>query len=296
MLRGNRRAKTALVATALVAIAFSVVRPERAFASEIVQPSASPLVVSVAGAAAPAAVTIVASGFASGALVYVEQCDGVAPTAPQWSPTANCDLGSSPAPAIADAHGVATFAAADRNRAFRPFAGESPQSMFNCLAPGQRAPANGLKSFANCSLRVSTNNAAVTSDQAFLAIELTTTLPSKSTSTTSPLPPNASTTTTTLRATTATRSPKSRSKGHAPKKAAPKHVAVAAPSGTAPQSGAPGAHVSAGGSGVFALSDSRLASGYVLLLGGLAMAGLTTSLRRRSSAPVDRGDAYADAG
>jgi len=72
-----------------------------------------------------------------------------------------------------DARGFATFSALDRNHAFRPFSGESPQSLFNCVGASQRPPENSLPTFARCTLRVSSNNAAATSDQAFAAIELT---------------------------------------------------------------------------------------------------------------------------
>ena len=119
-----------------------------------------------------AAVTISASGFTPGAMVAVEQCDGVAPSAPQWSPTVDCDLGTSPSKAIADATGTATFRAGDHNHAFVAVDGASPSSLFNCLAAHEPAPANGLTSFTNCQVRVSTNNSAVTGDQLFAPLVL----------------------------------------------------------------------------------------------------------------------------
>ena len=67
---------------------------------------------------------------------------------------------------------MSTFSATDPNQAFRPFKGESPQQLFNCLAPGQAAPNNGLKNYTNCQVRVSSNNTAVTADQAFLTMTL----------------------------------------------------------------------------------------------------------------------------
>ncbi len=134
-------------------------------ATQITRPSASPFVVP-AGAQA---FTVVATGFVPGSHVYVEQCDGVPPTAIGWDPTLDCDLGSAPPPATADETGTATFAG---KIAFEPFVGESPQAIFNCVAPGQRAPANNLKTFTNCKLRVSSNNASVTSDQVFRTLVL----------------------------------------------------------------------------------------------------------------------------
>src|SRR5262245_33790297 len=81
----------------------------------------------------PETFTVTASGFSAGSLVYVEQCDGRAPTSENWRPTINCDAGTSPAPAIVDDDGVATFPSDDRNHAFHPFVGESPQQLFNCV-------------------------------------------------------------------------------------------------------------------------------------------------------------------
>ena len=119
---GDRRVRTSTIAVAAVVVGcvFAIARPAPAFAAQIVQPSEAKVVASLDAAGVPLAVTVVANGFRSGALVYVEQCDGVALTSPGWSPTVHCDLGSSPSPAIADAQGVATFASNDRNRAFKP--------------------------------------------------------------------------------------------------------------------------------------------------------------------------------
>ena len=143
-----------------------------ASASTITSPSANPFAVPGDAGGNPQAFTISATGFAAGANVFVEQCDGTPPTAIGWSPTANCDLVSSPAAVIADGSGNATFAAADPNHSFLPFKGISPQGIFNCLAPGQASPANGLPDFTNCQVRVSTNNTVATSDQVFLTMTL----------------------------------------------------------------------------------------------------------------------------
>ncbi|HEV7524791.1 MAG TPA: hypothetical protein VGP92_07490 [Acidimicrobiia bacterium] len=257
-------------------VLLSVIGGARASASTIMEPAHAPVVVSVATSGPPAAVTVVASGFSSGALVYVEQCDGVAPTTPQWSPTADCDLGSSPAPVIADGRGIATFAASDKNHAFRPFVGESPQSIFNCLAPGRPAPANGLASSTKCSLRVSTNNAAATGDQAFLAVAFTTAKAAPSAS-------DSTTTTTAGRASTRSK-PSATAKGAAASaaraKAAARKAKTSAPSDAVAVLSAPhtAQHV-----GAFSLSDANLATGYVLVLGGLLMVALTIALLRRDA-------------
>jgi hypothetical protein len=123
-----------------------------------------------------------ADGFVAGSTVFVEQCDGTSPTSVGWSPATNCDLGSSPASVSADATGLATFNAADASHAFKPFKGESPQSLFNCLATDDSQPsANGLPDFTNCQVRISTSNLGVTGDQQFFTITLPTkpTVPSK---------------------------------------------------------------------------------------------------------------------
>jgi hypothetical protein len=60
----------------------------------------------------------------------------------------------------------------DSNHAFHPFRGESPQQLFNCLAPNQANLTNGLPNWHNCQIRVSTNNSFVTGDQSFLGITL----------------------------------------------------------------------------------------------------------------------------
>jgi hypothetical protein len=247
--------------------------------AQIVQPAASPVAVTVAPDGTTVAVTVVASGFAPEALVYVEQCDGVAPSTAQWSPTVHCDLGSSPSPAIADSHGVATFSVTDRNRAFRPFAGESPQALFNCLAPSQVAPKNALPNFTNCTLRVSTSNTAVTADQTFVSVALTigraavvTTTPSSS-----------------IRravAGDAGAGAKKQSASTVPTRRTAKGRAPASRSSTSPSSVAVATAPSHGRVGFLSFSDSDLTTGYVLVLVGLLVAGLTISLRRRNPRPA----------
>jgi len=250
-----------------------VTAPVPAAASAIIAPSTSPIVVTFATSRPPAAITVVASGFAAGALVYAEQCDGVTPTAALWSPTVHCDLGSSPAAAIADGRGLATFSSTDRNHAFHPFTGESPQSLFNCLAPAQRPPANGLASFTNCSLRVSTSNTTVTADQTFLAMKLE--------AGPAPSPPGHAATA------PATRPPPT-SKG-----------ASAGTNARAPRGAQSVADTSAGTDrvaviaaprrarvGLLSFSDSDLAMGYILVLTGLLIAAVGIAVRRRDLARV----------
>ena len=141
-------------------------------ATAITSPSSNPYAAVGDGAGNPVPFTVSASGFAPGANVFVEQCDGVPATQSGWDAAQDCDLGSSPSPAAADASGNVTFNAADPNHAFTPFKGESPQSLFNCLAPGESSPGNGLVDYTNCQLRVSTNNTAGTSDQVFITLTL----------------------------------------------------------------------------------------------------------------------------
>jgi hypothetical protein len=117
---------------------------------------------------------IAAGGFTPGAQVFVEQCDGNPPTMVGWSPTQNCDLGTSPAGVIVPASGVATFQPDDPNHAFHPFKGQSPQALFNCLSPHE-APLSAIDfvpDYENCQIRVSTSNFSVTADQQFFDLTL----------------------------------------------------------------------------------------------------------------------------
>jgi hypothetical protein len=170
-------------------------------AAQLVQPAASPYRVTLDAGSHPQPFTIVASGFAPDQQVFVEQCDGTSPSAPNWDPTIDCDSGSSPAPVVAGSDGRVTFPAGDLNHRFLPFVGESPQSEFSCLAAGATAGAAGVPSFSTCQVRVSSNNAAVTADQLMFTIALPagatpppTTVPSAS-STTSTTPGGSTSTT-----------------------------------------------------------------------------------------------------
>ncbi len=71
------------------------------------------------------------------------------------------------------ADGVALFSVDDPNRYFRVFHGASPQSQFNCVAPGERPPDNGLPTFDNCQVRVATDMLKPTADQVFRRLAFT---------------------------------------------------------------------------------------------------------------------------
>lgn len=156
----------------LIGVAAALVRPDAAFAGTITQPSTNPFTVLADASHNPLPFTITVTGYAPNSLIFVEQCDGKSPGAVGWDATIDCDLGTSPAPALTDGSGNATFNMNDPNHAFHPFRGESPQSLFNCLAPNQANLNNGLPNWHNCQIRVSSNNTVTTGDQAFLGIIL----------------------------------------------------------------------------------------------------------------------------
>ena len=168
-----------------------------ACAGTITEPASNPFTVPGDPAGNPLSFDVSVAGFKAGGLVYVEQCDGTPPTTQGWSPTVNCDLGTSPAAAVVAGDGTATFAANDPNHAFVPFKGPSPQGLFNCLATNDPSPNNGLPDFHDCQLRASTNNTVLTPDQAFVSLDLpngpggppTTSTTSTSTTSTTTIPP-----------------------------------------------------------------------------------------------------------
>ncbi|MGZ6969325.1 MAG: hypothetical protein ACXVKN_16475 [Acidimicrobiia bacterium] len=162
-----------ILVTALVAgLLGTIATAPSVSAATITSPTGNPFVVPGNAAGQPLAFTVSATGYTAGDQVFIEQCDGVATTATGWDPTVNCDLGTSPAAAVANASGVVTFSATDPNHAFKPFKGFSPQGLFNCLGPSDPSPNNGATDYRNCKLRVSTNNSAGTSDQVFLNLQL----------------------------------------------------------------------------------------------------------------------------
>ncbi len=141
-----------------------------AASTKIVEPSGKPAQVKLDANGKPMAITVKATGFAPDTQVWVEQCDGRVPSDPNWAPTRDCDVGSSPAAAIADKTGTVVFAATDRNRAVQLFVGTGPEQLFNCLTPKGASPNNGVSDYRTCQIRVSTNNAAATQDQVFVPI------------------------------------------------------------------------------------------------------------------------------
>ena len=139
-------------------------------AGTIASPQGNPYVVATDAHGVPIPFTIRVSGFQPGSIVYVEQCDGRPTSAANWSPTRDCDIGTSPAGAITDAKGNATFQANDRNHAFHPFSGPGPETLFNCLSPKAASPKNGSADYRQCQIRAASTNAEGTADQAFLPI------------------------------------------------------------------------------------------------------------------------------
>ncbi len=175
-----------------------------AFAGTITNPTTSPFPVpeSTGASGQPPAGTplpfeIQGSGYGAHQNIDVEICDGTPSTANGWDPTINCDLATSPPPAGADASGNVTFAGTNANNSIGIFRGQSPSDDFNCLAPedvpsgsvhnpdgsitlpsSDSQTANGeavdpsVPAWTNCQLRMSSNDSASTSDQAFLALSI----------------------------------------------------------------------------------------------------------------------------
>jgi hypothetical protein len=289
------RAAGFVVGAVLVVAMFGVAR---ASATSITEPSGSPVVapLDVAGRLAP--IQVSATGFPLRTAVYVEQCDGTSPTTLHWDPTVHCDLGSSPSAVYADANGNVTFGVSDPKHAFVPFVGESPQSLFNCLPTGAKAPSNGLPNFTDCQVRVSSNDAAVTADQQFFGLKLpanATNPPPKPVTTTTILPraggARAPVTTTTRPHGAASRSgskPAAGSKLHASSR--PEARAGLSPYVAASDSGQPAAssRPASDSPGLLGLSDPAVVAGYLLLLGGVALTALSVRLAPRSRATVRR--------
>jgi hypothetical protein len=139
-------------------------------ATTISEPTANPFHVQLDAKGRPIPFTIAVAGFRAGSLVYVEQCDAQPTTAPDWAPTRDCDIGTSPAAAIVDPSGHARFAAADPNHSLQPFVGLGPEGLFSCLEPNAPSLKNQLPEFRSCQIRVSSSNNQSTTDQVFLPI------------------------------------------------------------------------------------------------------------------------------
>jgi YD repeat-containing protein len=157
------------VAVAMLAL-FASGNDRAGAATAITEPRGSPYRVQFDPQGKPKRFTIVVTGFPAGSIVYVEQCDARPTSAPDWAPTRDCDIGTSPAPAIVDPTGRAEFVAGDRNHSFQPFVGLGPQGMFSCLTPNSPSATNGLPEYRTCQVRVSSNNNQTTADQVFLPL------------------------------------------------------------------------------------------------------------------------------
>ena len=170
MITTRTRRGTQLLALFVGLLAFVLVAGAPDAAPAIAEPTASPYQVTLDAQGKPAPFTIAVAGFPAGSLVYVEQCDPQPTSTPDWAPTRNCDIGTSPAPAIVDPNGRARFVAGDLNHSFQPFVGLGPQGLFSCLTPDAKSPKSGLPEYRSCQVRVSSNNNQSTADQVFLPI------------------------------------------------------------------------------------------------------------------------------
>jgi hypothetical protein len=164
---------TRMIAAVVAALAVLAIAPAASAADKITEPSGGVVVVKNDANGKPIPFTVKVTGFPKQQKAFLEQCDGVAPTDPNWSPTKDCDVASSGAPAFVGDDGIALFAKNDPNRVFRLFHGLSPQSQFNCLAPGEKDPKNGFPSYTNCQFRVATTNFLTTPDQVFRPMKFT---------------------------------------------------------------------------------------------------------------------------
>jgi hypothetical protein len=164
------RARRAATAVALAVGVLIVFATGALAATRITAPAERPYHVTIDAQGKPVAFTVAGEGFPEFTSVYIEQCNGRPPDAPNWSPAVDCDLASGQAPAIADKAGKVHFDATDASRALRPFVGPSPQGLFNCLTPGAKSPGNSLPDFRACQIRIASNPAQSTTDQVFLPI------------------------------------------------------------------------------------------------------------------------------
>ena len=134
-------------------------------APQITAPSTNPYVVQSAGAGKLAPFTVTATGFRPGQQVFIEQCDGLAITDPHWTPSIDCDAGTSPAPVFTPPSGTVVFDKDSANHRFTPVLGLTPQSQFVCF---EASKTPGVPGFNTCKVRISSNNAQPTTDQVFL--------------------------------------------------------------------------------------------------------------------------------
>jgi hypothetical protein len=160
-------------AIALVVLVAGILIPLRVAGAggRIIEPSSTPVKIQYDAQGQPKQFTIKVGGFHPGDLVAVEQCDGRPVTDPRWGITLDCDTATVPAQQNADAHGVATFPAYDKNFGFQPIRGTSLQHFFNCLGPGDKDPHNGLPTYSVCQVRVATSYLQRTSDEVFFPMD-----------------------------------------------------------------------------------------------------------------------------
>jgi hypothetical protein len=172
----------------LVAVGISaavVIGSAGAAYAAITSPTQSPFPVPSDSGGNPQPFTITANGFTPLQPVYVEECDGKTPNVGSWNVTLDCDNGRTTPGNDADGNGNVTFSVGN-GFPFTPFKGESPSSLFNCLSPHGAAIGNGLTNYTNCQIRVSSNNAGKTGDEAYLRITLPDAPSDTSTTTTAP--------------------------------------------------------------------------------------------------------------
>jgi len=137
----------------------------------VTEPKGNPIHVALDPRGLPVPFTIAGVGFKPGTQVYVEQCDGRPTSAPNWLPTRDCDLGTSPASVIVGPNGRIQFTAGDRNHGFHPFIGPGPETLFSCLRVNGAVSSKSLvPEYRNCQIRLSTNNYQVTDDQLMVPI------------------------------------------------------------------------------------------------------------------------------
>ena len=138
-----------------------------AWASTIkLNPSAVPFVVPGDSAGNPTASTVTASGFTPGAQVFVEQCDGVDPSTFGWSPTADCDLGTSPSPATAEQYGHGDVRVDQRELRVHAVQGSEPAVVVQLLVgerPGAQQRVAQLPQLHSCGSRPTTPRPPTTS-------------------------------------------------------------------------------------------------------------------------------------
>jgi hypothetical protein len=250
-----------------------------AHAATVVQPGPGTLAVPSDADGRPQSFTVVASGFVPGASVSVEQCDGTSPTDSGWAPLGHCDNATAPAAVTVGADGIARFPAHDRNFGFTPFTGASPQSLFNCLAPGEPSPKNRLPDFTNCRIRVATSTTMVTADQAFASIRVTALRPGAP----AIAPISETTTTTTAKSAVAAKDratpTTTRARGEAVKRAARDSAGAQAPTVVLQAGGT--ARVGAPKSTSTKLTDALTSPAGIVLI--LLVMGLGVAAGRRAS-------------